>query len=613
MMNDRKRPKSQESTSLEFNPGPEPGSPAKKQKFSESQQSILPLRENQTIECKVKTEPPIGCSAVNQKRSGPIPDYTSLLALASISLGSPFIAPYYAPVPKNPGITPGTRCSKGKRKLLYHEQSSKPIPSSSSRPHVVDFPPFLPTLSQSDGISDVQPFRQADIGIPLASKDNRKKVISPRSANLSPPLFPCQSTTDGGEVSYDKGYKSTIFVAKDKNEDGDYEEGYDGYRSGMDLSSSLFPASERGFKGKILSETGNRSTASGKSNESISDPSKDSRMPTQSPSQFDTRAIKRAFASKDARLKFELTTTISPTDESSESIVSRNKDKDQLGVSVDIHSKLASGESKNLPYGATSQYNPEMAVDDNKTALEHIKNHGRCSYCLDKGKPDLALYGYAVRPEQSQKRIKRKELPWINKSIPKDDLIEGPLTRRILHLQKGGDQFIITTIEFTDAPGEDNLHAFIDRAEEDARKAGMPEHLVPVKLIVTWDNGAQLNAIQRGIKNLDKDSSVHLIRCSKGWRCAIRQMRNKWFWGNQNWTIWWMQEREDDNQDSRGTLYDTGLSKTTHWCMPATWRTTASANVSVDAQSKRGTEYTRESVSAFYKQRLLVDLPTYET
>lgn len=393
MMNDRKRPKSQESTSLEFNPGPEPGSPAKKQKFSESQQSILPLRENQTIECKVKTEPPIGCSAVNQKRSGPIPgetqrtelrddpnfapespfkkqkrsnsprrnpfrsqkdtlgcnsDYTSLLALASISLGSPFIAPYYAPVPKNPGITPGTRCSKGKRKLLYHEQSSKPIPSSSSRPHVVDFPPFLPTLSQSDGISDVQPFRQADIGIPLASKDNRKKVISPRSANLSPPLFPCQSTTDGGEVSYDKGYKSTIFVAKDKNEDGDYEEGYDGYRSGMDLSSSLFPASERGFKGKILSETGNRSTASGKSNESISDPSKDSRMPTQSPSQFDTRAIKRAFASKDARLKFELTTTISPTDESSESIVSRNKDKDQLGVSVDIHSKLG------MPYSEPS-------------------------------------------------------------------------------------------------------------------------------------------------------------------------------------------------------------------------------------------------------------------
>ncbi|RAL64503.1 hypothetical protein DID88_001978 [Monilinia fructigena] len=672
MMNDRKRPNSQEPTNLGFNSRPEPESPSKKQKFSKSPKSKVPPRGNQTVEGKVETEPSVYYFAANKEISGSttgktsrielqdesksayeLPtkkqkrsnsprqnpfkkskdapectlDSTALLALASISFGSPFIAPYYAPISEIPKSTLGTKYPKGRDRLLYHEQSRIPVPPLSSRQTGVPFPIFLTTPSQPDGVSNTQLLRQAGIGTSLGSKNDREEFISehelcpppsPRPANSSLPLSPYQSTIVRKKVCYNKGYKSIISVENDEDEDDDCP-------LEMGIYSSLSPASEPDFDEGIRLKTGNGNAVPDKSTKSINGPSKDrnatktsdesgdSEMHTRSPSQLDTQAIKRAFASKEAELKFKLITAITQMNEVQRSIASGNKYPDQIRVSVDNHRELASEESSNLPHCVNFQYDHEMLVNDNRTVLERIKDHRRCTYCLDKGETHLPRYGYVGRPQQFQIRIKRKELPWINKPIPKEDLIKGPLTRRILHLQKGSDQIIITTIEFTDDPGEDNLHAFIDRAEEDARKAGMPGNLVPVKLVVTWDNGAQLNAIQRGIKNLDKDSSVHLIRCSKGWRCAIRQMRNKWFWGNQNWTIWWMEEREDDNKDQRGTLYDTGLSKATHWCMPAIWRTNPSANASIDGQSKVGAGYTRESVAAFYKQRMVIDWPTYKT
>ncbi|KAB8288827.1 hypothetical protein EYC80_010729 [Monilinia laxa] len=571
MVNDRKRPNSQEPADLGFNPRLQPESPSKKQKFSKSPQSKLAPREDQIVEVNVKTEPGTDYFAEIQGTSGSTPgktsriqlqdepksadeiptkkqkrsdsprqnpfkrpnnasgctlDSTALLALASLSFGSPFIAPYYVPIPEVPEITPGTNHPRGKVRLLYHEQSRIPNPPLSSRPTIVKFTPFLPAPSQPDDISDMQLLRKA-IAISLGSKDGYEEIVSeheffpppsPQPAKASLHLSSCQSNIDRRKVSYNKGYKSIISVEKDEDGDGDEEEEYDDCPVDMDISP-LSSISEPGSDGGILLKTGNGTAVPDKSNKFITDPSKDqnatkisdgsndSKMHTRSPTQFDIRALKRAFASKEAELKLKLATAISQIHEVHGSIESENRYPDQLMGSVENHSEL----------------------------------------------------------------------------------------------------------EFTDAPGEDNLHAFIDRAEDDARKAGMPENLVPVKLIVTWDNGAQLNAIQRGIKNLDKDSSVHLIRCSKGWRCAIRQMRNKWFWGNQNWTIWWMEEREDGNKDQRGTMYDTGLSKTTHWCMPANWRTTPSANASLDGQPKVGAGYTRESVAAFYQQRMVIDWPTYQT
>ncbi|KAF7866913.1 hypothetical protein EAF04_005754 [Stromatinia cepivora] len=205
-------------------------------------------------------------------------------------------------------------------------------------------------------------------------------------------------------------------------------------------------------------------------------------------------------------------------------------------------------------------YDHTMAMYRGSELGPQIKDHSTCRFCVFPGgkmpsfRPENKLY------HGIQERINRRDpMPWQTKRTVKDTLIVGPLTRQILHFRKDSDEIITTTIEFTDAPGEDRLHAFIDRAEEDARNAGMPENLEPIKLIVTWDNGAQLHTLPFGKGNRD-NSTVHLIRTTKAWRAAIRQMR-KQQWSNQNWTIWWREKHEDQDEKMGGISHDASSGK----------------------------------------------------
>ncbi|ESZ97124.1 hypothetical protein SBOR_2482 [Sclerotinia borealis F-4128] len=251
----------------------------------------------------------------------------------------------------------------------------------------------------------------------------------------------------------------------------------------------------------------------------------------------------------------------------------------------------------------------DESIDSESITERKIRNHKRCRNCRDKTQPNYGVKSIAVE------QIKEKHpMSGGIGSRSKDPMIAGPLTREILHFQKASDHIITTTIEFTDAPGEDNLHAFLDRAEEDAREAGMPENLEPTKLIVTWDNGAQLNAVRSGMDNLDKMSSVTLIQNSKSWRGAIRQMRQKLWWSNQNWTIWWMEKRADDDDEERGLFYDTSASRPAHWCMPSVWRaSTTLENELVSGKNQTDVDYKQfVNISVDYTIKPVVDYPTYE-
>ncbi|KAF7882792.1 uncharacterized protein EAF02_006155 [Botrytis sinoallii] len=123
-----------------------------------------------------------------------------------------------------------------------------------------------------------------------------------------------------------------------------------------------------------------------------------------------------------------------------------------------------------------------------------------------------------------------------------DPIIVGPLYRKVLHLRRDSGETVFTAIEFTDAPGEDNLHAFLDRAENDARNAGMPKNLKPTILAVRWGNGAQFgNANYRSIYSLYCDSFIFVVGNSFAWRAVINQMRRRVLLG-QNWILWWAEK-----------------------------------------------------------------------
>ncbi|TGO28136.1 hypothetical protein BPAE_0031g00010 [Botrytis paeoniae] len=128
-----------------------------------------------------------------------------------------------------------------------------------------------------------------------------------------------------------------------------------------------------------------------------------------------------------------------------------------------------------------------------------------------------------------------------------DPLITGPLYRKVLHLRRDSGEIIITAIEFTDAPGEDNVHAFLDRAENDAHNAGMPMNLEPRILAVRWGNGVQFgNPKYRSIYSFYCDPYILVVGNSLAWREAIRQMRNR-FLSRQNWIIWWTEKDYDED------------------------------------------------------------------
>ncbi|TGO15556.1 hypothetical protein BTUL_0039g00750 [Botrytis tulipae] len=123
-----------------------------------------------------------------------------------------------------------------------------------------------------------------------------------------------------------------------------------------------------------------------------------------------------------------------------------------------------------------------------------------------------------------------------------DPIIMGPLYRKVLHLQRDSDKIITTAIEFTDVPGEDNVHAFLDRAENDAHGAGMPLNLKPTILAVRWGNGEQSGDTKyRSIYSFYRDSFVFVIGNSFSWRYAINKMRSR-FLSKQNWILWWAEK-----------------------------------------------------------------------
>ncbi|TEY42627.1 hypothetical protein BOTCAL_0388g00070 [Botryotinia calthae] len=132
-----------------------------------------------------------------------------------------------------------------------------------------------------------------------------------------------------------------------------------------------------------------------------------------------------------------------------------------------------------------------------------------------------------------------------------DPAVTGPLYRKVIHLRRGSDKIVTTAIEFTDAPGEDNIHAFIDRAESDAYNAGMPINLEPRVFAVRWSNEAQDRyPIYQSAYSIRYDPYVSVIDNSSGWRLMIQQMR-KPFLSKQNWMIWW---KEKDCEKDRETV-----------------------------------------------------------
>ncbi|KAF7918941.1 hypothetical protein BELL_0615g00050 [Botrytis elliptica] len=123
-----------------------------------------------------------------------------------------------------------------------------------------------------------------------------------------------------------------------------------------------------------------------------------------------------------------------------------------------------------------------------------------------------------------------------------DPIIMGPLYRKVIHLRRDSGETVSTAIEFTDAPGEDNLHAFLDRAENDARNAGMPRNLKPTMLAVRWGNGMQLGKLNyRSIYSFYCDPFIFVVGNSFAWRAAIKQMRRRILLG-QNWILWWAEK-----------------------------------------------------------------------
>ncbi|KAF7905082.1 uncharacterized protein EAF01_005603 [Botrytis porri] len=125
--------------------------------------------------------------------------------------------------------------------------------------------------------------------------------------------------------------------------------------------------------------------------------------------------------------------------------------------------------------------------------------------------------------------------------------IPGPLYRKVLHLRRDCDKTITTAIEFTDVLGEDNVHAFLDRAENDAYNAGMPKNLEPRILAVRWDNGAQMGSqVYRSIYSFYRDPYVFVVGHSLGWRLVIEKMRGM-FLSKQNWIIWWTEKDYDED------------------------------------------------------------------
>ncbi|KAF7946589.1 hypothetical protein EAE96_009584 [Botrytis aclada] len=131
-----------------------------------------------------------------------------------------------------------------------------------------------------------------------------------------------------------------------------------------------------------------------------------------------------------------------------------------------------------------------------------------------------------------------------------DPIIMGPLYRKVLHLRRDSDEIITTAIEFTDVRGEDNIHAFLDRAKNDAYNAGMPLNLEPTILAVRWDNGAQLPNTYRSIYSFYRDSHVSIVSHCVEWRVIIKHMRTRVLL-KQNWMLWWTERDyyEDWNTD----------------------------------------------------------------
>ncbi|KAK6600744.1 hypothetical protein H4I95_07726 [Botrytis cinerea] len=134
---------------------------------------------------------------------------------------------------------------------------------------------------------------------------------------------------------------------------------------------------------------------------------------------------------------------------------------------------------------------------------------------------------------------------------PEDPAVTGPLYRKVIHLRRGSDKIVTTAIEFTDAPGEDSIHAFIDRAESDAYNAGMPMNLEPRVFAVKWSDGAQDRyPIYRSAYSIRYDPYVSVIDNSASWRLMIQQMR-KPILSKQNWMMWWT---EKDFEKDRETV-----------------------------------------------------------
>ncbi|THV54902.1 hypothetical protein BGAL_0018g00580 [Botrytis galanthina] len=128
-----------------------------------------------------------------------------------------------------------------------------------------------------------------------------------------------------------------------------------------------------------------------------------------------------------------------------------------------------------------------------------------------------------------------------------DPAITGPLYRKVLHLQRDSDKIITTAIEFTDVPGEDNLHAFLDRAENDAYNAGMPLDLEPRILAIRWGNGERFDNLKyRSIYSFYCDQYVFGVGNSLRWRFAINKMRTR-FMSKQNWILWWAEKDYDED------------------------------------------------------------------
>lgn len=590
---------------------------------------------------------------------------------SSVSPGNPFVAPYYSPA-MLPEKIPSDFLARMNSQFDDHDDGyDTPVPPPSRRPRKIHLKPsrapqFIQTMRPPRAPC---PAQSDDKLLPPPSPRPSFLVVSPASKHEDEeeepdPLrrFPShsQATIDKSRVHVNEGGKSILYLTSDEKEEEDDDEDGDTNMNEENLKVAYQKPKlpfNRGSKFN-LSAVGDEEDSDEDREEDIDEDEEEDGtketiiQPSFRPYKGGKSIISVAkgdVKEDDEGYYEEYNSEEDDYDEDTnedesgvkESVIQPNFRYDKGGksiISVARGGAISDDEGEYEEYNSEEDYYNEVMDEDEKFQEKKYNNKETSSsseatdvplntaytsppHKLLKRKqkfgPGNSLPAPAAKNNQNITIDKTPKRP-VDKRVvfsrqrlpkPKEPLIEGPLTRHIIHFQKGSNRVIITSIEFTDAPGEDNIYAFLDRAEEDARKAGMPEDFDPAKLIVRWDDGAELNAVLYGTKSPPGDPSIHVIRSSDMWRAAIRSMRQKMWWSNQNWTIWWMEKRADDDEDSRGIFYDTGKQMTTQWCMPAVWRDTkAPEDVAVEDKAEKTTRpMADQEVSAFHKPKMVID------